>query len=511
MSMARNTSGNTWTTSRLVIARITAKGHTAADVSRMSRRLSRVMPTHGKRAVYLFHRDLRMVDSTGLISLAKRGLTIIPVFILAPEQIDRKRNKYFSDPAVQVMADALVDLDASLRALKSGLRLFHGDVVEVLRALHGRTGFHELHSGDDITPYSKRRDGKIATWCKDADVAFQIHQDVDLIAMNDGLLQDGRPYTVFSAFYKRVLKECQVRKADTRCLKPYDLLPRSTRIAGSLPVEHVRQMYEHNSRLAITGGRTAALRRMTVLDEMHDYESHRDFPALHNGTSMMSAHIKFGAVSIREVYWRLVKRFGVQHSLVRELWFRSFYYHITNLCPHTLQGRPLRLKYERIPWRDDPASLKRWSEGTTGIPLCDAGARCLNQTGYVHNRVRMVMASVLCKNLLISWVVGERLLARRLADYDPTSNNHGWQFIAGSGPDARWDRTMNPMTQAAKHDPDAEYIKRWIPELRDVPAVDIHRWDEPSRRHADTGYPGPIVDLKKSRATAMKVYAEALR
>ena len=464
-----------------------------------------------KRAVYLFHRDLRLADSTGLIALAKRGLTIIPVFILTPEQIDKKRNKYFSDAAVQVMADALVDLDASLRALKSCLRLFHGDVVEVLQTLHGRTEFQELHSGDDVTPYSKARDNRIEQWCRGAGVAFHIHQDVDLLGMSDGLLQDGRPYTVFSAFYKRVLRDCQIRKVDTRALKPSELLPGNTRVRDSLPVQSIRQMYEHNPGLAITGGRRAALRRMKVLDEMRDYESHRDFPALHNGTSMMSAHIKFGAVSIREVYWRLVKRWGVKHSLVRELWFRSFYYHITNLFPHTLQGRPLRLKYERIPWRDDPASLERWSEGTTGIPLCDAGARCLRQTGYVHNRVRMVMASVLCKNLLISWVVGERLLARQLADYDPTSNNHGWQFIAGSGPDARWDRTMNPMTQAAKYDPDAEYIKMWIPELRDVPAADIHRWDERHTRHGDTGYPAPIVDLKKSRTRAMQVYAKALR
>ncbi|CAK0765717.1 hypothetical protein CVIRNUC_003286 [Coccomyxa viridis] len=465
----------------------------------------------GQRAVYLFHRDLRTVDSTGLISLAKRGLTIIPVFILAPEQIDRKRNRYFSDAAVQVMADALVDLDASLRGLRSGLRLFHGDVVEVLQALRGSTRFLELHSGDDVTPYSKNRDARIAQWCKGAGVAFHVHQDVDLIAMNDGLLQDGRPYTVFSAFYKRVLRDCQVRKVDTRALKPADFLPGNTRVPGCLPVRKLAEMYRHNPELAITGGRGAALRRMKVLDEMRDYESQRDFPALQNGTSMMSAHIKFGAVSIREVYWRLVNRWGVRHSLVRELWFRSFYYHITNLCPHTLQGRPLRLKYERIPWRDDPESLERWSDGTMGIPLCDAGARCLKQTGYVHNRVRMVMASVLCKNLLISWLVGERLLACQLADYDPTSNNHGWQFIAGSGPDARWDRTMNPMTQAAKYDPDAEYIKRWIPELRDVPAADIHRWDERHTRHGDTGYPAPIVDLKESRARAMKVYAKALR
>lgn len=469
-----------------------------------------VMPSRNL-AAYLFHRDLRTVDSTGLTALAKEGLTIIPVFILAPEQIDRKRNRYFSDSAVQVMADALVDLDGSLRQLKSGLRLFQGDVVEVLQALHGSTEFQELHSGDDVTPYSKKRDARIARWCRGAGVAFRVHQDVDLLGMTEGLLQDGRPYTVFSAFYKRVLRDCTVRKVDSRALKPSDLLPGSTRIRDSLPVQKVRSLYRHNPELAITGGRSVALRRMKVLDEMRDYESRRDFPALLNGTSMMSAHIKFGAVSIREVYWRLVERYGARHSLVRELWFRSFYYHITAHYPHTLQGRPLRLKYERIPWRDDPESLKRWTEGTTGIPLCDAGARCLRRTGYVHNRVRMVMASVLCKNLLISWLVGERLFARQLADYDPTSNNHGWQFIAGSGPDARWDRTMNPMTQSAKYDPDAEYIKRWIPELRDVPVADIHRWDERHPRHTGTPYPAPIVDLKKSRARAMKCYAKALR
>lgn len=466
-------------------------------------------------AVFLFHRDFRTYDQTGLNAVARSGLKILPVFIFPPEQIDPKQNKYFSNNSVAFMCESLVDLDGQLRKLGSRLHCIKGDNVQSLARLHSDVSFVELHCSDDYTPYSAIRDAGIQEWCQSHGIAFHRHQDVDLLDMNDGLRLPGQPYQVFKAYFNNLIKKCTVRPVDTVRLQKSDFcksLPK-----GTLKIGDLKTLYKDNPNLAVHGGRTLGLQRLKKLPQFKDYYTTRELPSLAAGTTLLSAYIKYGCVSIREVFWGIVATFGMKHALLRELVFRSFYAHVTAHNPHMLQGHPLKLQYERIPWRNDPEGFKRWCQGTTGLPLVDAGMRCLsgtngiNGTGHLHNRLRMIVASFLVKNLLISWHLGEAKMYSLLLDADASSNGHGWQFISGSGCDSmQYTRVFNPFLQSKKYDPDAEYIKKWVPELKDVPAADIHRWDEKHSLY-QVDYPEPMVDVKKTAKRAREVYLKALK
>ena len=464
-------------------------------------------------AVYIFTRDLRLVDNTGLNHLARNKVKILPVFMFPSEQIDPKKNPYFSNNCVQFMCESLVELDCTLRSLRSSLKMLRGSHAECLEKLKKAVNFGQVHITQDVTPYSSARSDQIRSWCDSHGISFHLHEDVDLLPMGEGLRDRGEPYQVFSPYFKHVNAACKVRPVDTLRLGSAHFFSGQVKLpkAALLSTKDLTKMYEENRDLAVHGGRKEALKRLKIIDGLKDYGKKRDFPALDKSTTMLSAYIKFGCVSIREVYWKAVKKFSKVHDFVRELWFRSFYYHVAKYHPHMLQGRPFKLKYEGIKWRIDKEGLERWRNGTTGIPLCDAGMRNLVTTGHLHNRVRMVVASVLCKLLLIDWRVGERIMAMHLVDFDPVSNNSGWQDQASSGPNSsQYDRTMNSFRQSERFDPDAVYIKKWIPELRDVPAKSIHEW-ETAYKEYDVGYPKPIVDVKKARMRAKEVYKKALK
>lgn len=463
-------------------------------------------------AVYIFTRDLRLVDKTGLNHLARNQVKIVPVFFFPPQQIDPNKNPYFSHNCVQFMCESLVELDGSLRSLRSSLTMLQGSHAECLENLRNALAFEQVHMTQDVTPYSSIRSDKIRKWCDSNGVSFHLHEDVDLLPMNEGLRKEGEPYQVFSPYFKHVNVACKVRPIDALKLNSAHFLSKQVKLPKKtlLDIKDLTKFYKANQYLAVHGGRKEALKRLKIIDGLKDYGKKRDYPALDKSTTMLSAYIKFGCVSIRKVYWKAVKKFSKTHDFVRELWFRSFYYHVAKYHPHMLQGRPFKLKYEGIQWRDDKEGLERWRNGTTGIPLCDAGMRNLVATGHLHNRVRMVVASVLCKLLLIDWRVGERIMFSCLVDADPVSNGSGWQTMASCGPDPEpIFRTMNPFRQSVRFDPDAEYIKKWVPELRDVPAKAIHQW-ETAHSQFDADYPAPIVKVSKARERAKAVYKKAL-
>ena len=462
-------------------------------------------------AVYFFSRDLRLFDNTGLVSLAKQRSKILPVFVLTPEQLNKKSNPYYSENCVQFMYECLVDLESSLKSLQRSLTVFSGTHVDSLKALRKTNQIHEVHMMDDITPYSLNRASRIRKWCVQNNVTFCLHEDVDLLNMNQGLRGPNQPYQVFSPFFKHVNQAYTVRLVDTFKLRSDHFV--STRPSSKLfsTLDTLKNSFMPNNTLAVRGGRKEALKRLKLVDMLREYGVKRDFPGLEKSTTLLSASIKFGCVSIREVYWKAVQRFGKTHDFVRELWFRSFYYHIVKYNPHMLQGRPFKLTYESIKWRHDEDAFYRWCKGQTGIPLCDAGMRNLRATGHLHNRVRMVVASVLSKLLLIDWRRGEQVMATFLVDFDPVSNNCGWQTMASTAPPfcEQYDRTMNPFRQSQRYDANAVYIRRWIPELRGVPAKAIHNW-EVAYKDYDVDYPAPIVDVKKARQRAKDVFKKAL-
>jgi len=221
---------------------------------------------------------------------------------------------------------------------------------------------------------------------------------------------------------------------------------------------------------------------------------------------MMSAPIKFGCVSIREVY----KAFHGKKDLIRQLYWRDFYAQIMYNFPYVLD-RAMKPKYNKIRWHYNQTWFNAWCNGTTGFPIVDAGMRQMNETGYMHNRARLIVASFLVKTMLISWQYGEQYFATKLTDYSPENNNGNWQWISSSGADSQpFFRIFNPLTQAEEHDPNCEYIKKWVPELMDVPVKDIHNWSTEFVNYKGIKYPKPICDYSIQREKTLKMYKDAL-
>jgi deoxyribodipyrimidine photo-lyase len=241
------------------------------------------------------------------------------------------------------------------------------------------------------------------------------------------------------------------------------------------------------------------------LESLSDYEVQRDYPA-QDFTSHLSAHNKFGTVSIREVYHRIRKLFGASHTLISELYWRDFFTHIVYHFPHVMGGA-FHEKYNGLKWANREDFFKAWCEGRTGFPIVDAGMRELNTTGHMHNRVRMVVSSFLVKDLHIDWRWGERYFAQQLTDYDPAVNNGNWQWAASTGCDAQpYFRIFNPWKQQQRYDLDCEYIKKWIPALRSLPPKDIHDLEK-QRERKPGSYPEPIVNHRIASAAAESMFA----
>lgn len=467
------------------------------------------------KTLFLFHRDLRVQDNTGLIAALKESLEILPVFIFPPEQIDPKTNKYFSNAAVQFMCESLQNLHHDTNET---LQLFKGDTIEILTNIHKHYPFTALYQNKDITHYATQRDSKIAAWCKKNNVVFVNTEDYDLFPMDVGLVPSSqKPYTILAQYYGRYLKDLNVAKPASVSNKLVQkFVATKVSLKSSIFINDLKQFYNHDANIEQKGGREYALNALKMLGSYKTYDKTRDFPANAKGTTKLSAYIKFGCVSIREVYWRAVEAFKTRdHPFIRELIFRSHFYKNYYHRPELQRGRAYLHHIDtHIPWKYDRAVFDAWKQGRTGYPLVDAGMRQLNTTHWMHNRVRMVVASVLTKYFLIDWRKGEQYFATQLVDYDPVSNLAGWGFGSSTGfdnPQTITRAPMNPMIQSSKFDADAEYIRHWVPELKDVPAKDIHRWDEEKIRakYPNIAYPAPLVERKFASARAMKLWKAA--
>ena len=262
---------------------------------------------------------------------------------------------------------------------------------------------------------------------------------------------------------------------------------------------------KENPDILVHGGRTNAIKQIrTAAKNIKHYSSTRDDPS--KPTSQLSAYIKFGCLSIREVY----NAFKSNHSFTRQLYWRDFYGQVMYNYPRVL-GHSLNKKYDKIKWHDNEKLFDAWKKGMTGIPIVDASQRQLLSTGWTHNRGRMISSSILIKILLIDWRKGERFYAQHLVDYDVANNNGGWLWSSGGGSDSNpFFRYFNPYTQSKNNDPDCEYIKKWVHELRNVPNDAIHNWDTEWEKHKECGYPKPIVDYKEQREKSIKMYKDAL-
>ena len=464
-----------------------------------------------KQALFLFHRDIRLFDNTSLIHAIQQGYQILPVFIFPPEQIDPKKNSYFSHPSVQFMCESLIDLNDQLKEFNSRLLCFKGKNTTVLEKIYKNNKFDAVFSNEDYSVYARERDADIEKWCLKKKILFEQKEDYGLLPLKEGLLENDRPYLILAQYYKRILNKHTIRTIDTFKMNKEHFINVSP-MSFELPISNLKTLYIENPNLAIHGGRTLGLAMLENIKTLKEYQDKRNYPALQK-TTKASPHLKFGTVSIREMYWRIEKLFGKEHGLIRELVFRDFYMKIYALKPKLQRGTALHEKLDKnIRWSYDKKLFDAWTEGKTGYPLVDAGMRELNTTGHQHNRVRMLCGSVLTKYFLIDWRWGLKYYYTHLVDADIYSNTAGWGFVSSTGPDGvpYFRPPFNPFIQSKKFDDEAVYIKHWVPELKDVPAKDIHKWFDPViRQKYKIDYPAPIIDHTVASARATKVFKEA--
>lgn len=463
-----------------------------------------------------FRSDLRLTDNTALNAALRTGSPILPVFVFDPNIL---RSRFAGAPRTAFLLKALASLDAALRESGSRLAVLHGAPLLELPRLVEATGASALYFNRDYSPYALRRD-----------VALQSILDVPVYSFDDSLLvapadiakADGTPYTVYTPFRKQWLAVPKPAP-DTIRLRP-DQLASLPDGAATIDRYTLRDLGFSPTIPVQDASENAARRRLStyVSGRVYDYATGRNRLAADQdndpapGTSFLSADLHLGLLSIREAYWAAERarenaavdtaRTSVD-AWLGELAWREFYQHILFHFPHVTRSN-FRSEYDRLEWRAAPGELQAWKDGQTGYPVVDAAMRQLQQTGWMPNRARMIVASFLTKDLLIDWREGEQHFMRWLVDGDLAANNGGWQWTAGTGTDAQpYFRIFNPVSQAKKFDTAGAYIRRWVPELRSIPDAYIHAPWQVEQPPAD--YPPPIVDHSFARQRALDAYGRA--
>jgi len=455
-----------------------------------------------KKSLFIFRRDLRLPDNKGLAEALKTSERVIACFNFDPRQVASK-NAYKSDNALQFMLESLHDLEQQIKKQKGKLYLFYGDPLKTISHIILQEKIDALFLNFDYTPFSQKRDKAIEKLCVKKNVAFHGYHDELLIGDPDSIMTGSNtPYSIYTAFYK---------KAAHQKVSPPQRLPKGAFFTGTISKSEPQSIYikilkKENAHIKVHGGRSNSLTILkTLKSKQAAYNKERNYPAL-DATTHLSASHKFGTISIRESYHAIKKALGAHSQLLKELYWRDFFTYIAYHNPFVF-GQPYHEKYKTLWWSKSNTDFKKWCEGTTGFPIVDAGMRQMNTTGWMHNRVRMIVASFLTKDLHINWLWGEKYFAQQLVDYDPAVNNGNWQWAASTGCDAQpYFRIFNPWTQQKKFDPNCEYIKKWIPELKNREPKIIHAWDKKSKEIKIEGYPAPIIDHDAERKITLKSY-----
>ena len=439
-----------------------------------------------EKSVFLFRRDLRLSDNSGLIAALQSSKKVIPLFIVDPGVAERWSN---STARMAYFAHALKGLDEEIAKHGGRLQVLQGDPGEVLSALFCRQSIDGVFTNRDYTPLAYRRDKKLKVCCGIHGVSFHSYADQLLNEPETVLKSDGKPYTIFTPYFKRA-KEHHVPEPAQQSRFYFSECEGAACLETSMLGAYLAHAIDPE-----TLNPSHALRRIAALQ---DYDEEKDIPGA-GGTSRLSALLRFGICSTREVYHAVLASHNYKHGLIRQLYWRDFYFQIGFHFPHVYRSA-FRKKYDQLTWDRNPKGLLAWQTGRTGFPIVDAGMRELLATGYMHNRVRMVVASFLTKNLHIDWREGERHFARYLIDFDPALNNGNWQWSASTGCDAQpYFRIFNPWRQQLKFDRECTYIKQWVPELRELSSNQIHALEK-----TDDGYLEKILDLQLTGAESKR-------
>ncbi len=405
---------------------------------------------HYKLSLFIFRRDLRLQDNTALIEALKHSEKVVPCFIFDYQQM--QKNEYFSEKAFYFMLQSLQDLYEELSSQEAKLYIFKGDPANIVKQLIRTYKIDAVYVNRDYTPYSVKRDRVIQQTVENLGKEFHSLGDVLLHEPEEIYKEDGNPYTTYIPFMKKS-RTLDVIKPQCNVYSNYF----SAKI--DLPsIFSLKGFSEKSNRSAplLEGGRKSAEKLLQKINSSTE-------------ASHLSAHHKFGTLSIREVYHHIVREFGVDHDVINGLYRRDFFTHIAFHFPIVF-GNSFHEKYRDISWSKNQRHFMLWCEGKTGVPIVDAGMRELNETGYMHHDVRMVVASFLIKDLHIDWRRGEKYFAQKLIDYDPAVNNGNWQWVASTGCDVQ--------LQQEKFDPEAVYIKQWVPELKALTPKEIHKLEK---------------------------------
>jgi deoxyribodipyrimidine photo-lyase len=461
------------------------------------------------RGLHWFRNDLRLADNTALNELAARADEWLPVFVLDPRLLEGER----SGPArTRFLGDCLERLGRDLASRGVPLLIRSGAPEKVFARLLQETRAELVSWNAGGTPFARERDTAVRNAVEKVGGRVLVRRDHVVFGADEIRTASGGPYSVYTPYRKRWWmrwgEEPRVAARQRRLPPP---IPGFT----AEPPPDLPRGDEAAERKLPTGGEAAAKRRLaSFLDgPAARYREDRDRPDL-DGTSRLSPYLRFGAISPRQCFERGIQaaadeprlRRGVRKWLDELIW-REFYAGILQEHPR-VQRESYRRDTFAVAWNDDARGFEAWCRGRTGYPIVDAGMRQLRETGWMHNRVRMIVASFLAKDLLIDWRAGERFFFEQLVDGDPASNNGGWQWAASTGTDAQpYFRIFNPVTQGRRWDPEGDYVRRWLPELRDTPAAHVHAPWLAERPPAD--YPGPIVDHAERRELALERFRTA--
>ena len=463
-----------------------------------------------KKVIHWFRRDLRVTDNVALSEAAQRAEQIIPLFIF--------EDAFRTGPDVgaarlEFLLQSVAVLREQLAALGYPLVIRCGKSEEILPQLCREAGAQAVFANKRYEPYTQRRDERITAALLAIGVGFELYKDAVIWEESEILTQAGNPYTVFTP-YSRAWKAKPI-PPPRNALKPQAALAgQATLRSDILPASAAAVGYPLQHSLPPAGEPAARkLLEQFMAGPVYAYAARRDFPALAGGSSL-SPHLRAGTIGIRTVLqaWKTARAAATPAGqasgevFVNELIWREFYTQVLHHFPHVTKGA-FRPEYDALAWGNDPELFAAWSEGRTGYPIVDAAMRCLNATGTMHNRLRMIVAMFLTKDLLIHWQWGERYFMQRLLDGDMAANNGGWQWSAGTGTDAApYFRIFNPVTQGEKFDPEGNFVRQWIPELKDFPADLIQQpWEHPLLL-ARSKYPARVVLHEEQRPKCLAMF-----
>lgn len=429
-----------------------------------------------KVSIFWFRRDLRLDDNVGLYHAFEQEKNVLPVFIFDRDILDDLEDK--KDPRVSFIHDQITGISKKLEDFESSLIVRYGKPIDIWKELLEEYEIENVYTNRDYEPYAKERDSSVKNLLKDKNIQFLDFKDQVIFEKDEIVNGSGDFYKVFTPFSKVWLEKFHKSKIE---LVSLDGRKKNFFKTEPLPIPSLEDMGFEKTDIEIPP---------LEIDKplIRKYDETRNFPS-QQGTSRLGIHLRFGTLSIRKL---ALEADELNKTYLNELIWREFYMMILYHNPSVVD-KAFKSKYDHIPWRNNQEEFEKWCKGKTGYPIVDAGMRELNKTGYMHNRVRMIVASFLTKHLLIDWRWGEAYFAKKLLDFELSSNNGGWQWAAGTGTDAQpYFRVFNPESQTAKFDKNLKYIKKWVPE------------------YGTDKYPEPIVEHKSARERALETYKKAL-